>query len=434
MNIFKIKKSVLSKELELFLKHEDNNDNEIENTVFDILKNIKEKGFEQLKEYSQKFDNFKLTDTNYKVTKNEIDLLASKIDKKLAASLELAISRVKEYHEKQISNSYTHNDNDNNKMGQNILPLDSVAVYVPGGRALYPSTVYMTIIPAIVAGVKRIVLISPPRTFIESSEVARLIQIFGITEVYRIGGAQSIFSLAYGIPGFIKPVDKIVGPGNAFVTKAKQIVYGKVDIDMIAGPSEICIIADTNNESDIPLIAMDILSQAEHDPMARSIIISTNEDYLNKIIDMSYQFLNKLPDNLRSNAESSLKRRGIAILTNDINEAVEISNTIAPEHLELFSDRPYQLLQGVKNAGSVFLGKYTPESVGDYLGGPNHVLPTMGSSRFFSPLGVYDFQKRFSWIEFSKESLYKYYKDIALIARSENLEAHALSAEIRFDN
>ena len=334
----------------------------------------------------------------------------------------------------ELQKSFEMNDEDNNKMGQKVIPLDSVAVYTPGGKALYPSTLYMTVIPAIIAGVKRIILMSPPRTFEESPEVARLIQLLDIKEVYRIGGAQAIITAVYGTEN-LKPVDKVVGPGNDYVAKAKQLLYGKVDIDMIAGPSEILVLADTDKEVDIPFIASDLLSQVEHGPdgCARAILIGTNKDYLLKIEDETYKKANKLPLNLKENAIKSLNQRSIIILCPDKWTGIEISNTLAPEHLELFSDEPYPLLEKVKNAGSVFLGKYTPESVGDYIGGPNHVLPTSGTARFFSPLGVYDFQKKFSWIEFNKSSLKKHLKNLTLIARSEGFEAHAKSAEVRFE-
>jgi len=289
----------------------------------------------------------------------------------------------------------------------------------------------MTAIPAIIAGVKRLVLFSPPRTFTESPAVAKLVKLLKIKEIYRIGGAQAIITAAFGA-GNIKPVDKIAGPGNIFVATAKQLVYGKADIDMIAGPSEILVIADTDKTEDIPLIAADLLSQAEHPPggYARAILAGTNKDYLLKIKEELYRQAHNLP--VAENAIRSLDQRGIIIKCSSISDAVEISNLIAPEHLELFSYKPYKLLDKVKNAGSVFLGRYTPESVGDYLGGPNHVLPTSRTARFFSPLGVYDFQKRLSWIEFSRNSLNKYKNNISSIAESEGLYAHSRSSLTRF--
>jgi histidinol dehydrogenase len=431
MKYFKIKGNSLSEELIEFLEEQEQTDIKIEKTVLEMMKNIRTRGFSALVNYSKKFDNFELTKENFRVSKTEIDSLASKIKPELSKSLEIAVKRITDFHNYENQSGFAFTDNMNNKMGQKILPINSAAVYVPGGRALYPSTLYMTVIPALIAGVKRIILLSPPRTFVESPEVARLVQILGINEIYRIGGAQAIIAAAYGI-NELEPVDKIVGPGNIFVAKAKQLAFGKVDIDMIAGPSEILVIADTDKQSDIPLIAMDLLSQAEHDPMARSILIGNNNEYLMKIKKCAYEYAEKLPAKI--NAIKSLDNRGIIIECRDKWTAVSLSNKLAPEHLEIFSDDPDPIFEKVENAGSVFLGKFTPESAGDYLAGPNHVLPTSGTSRFFSPLGVYNFQKRLSYISMSEKSLSLLKDNIAEIARSEGLEAHARSAEIRFED
>ncbi len=431
MKLFELKKPFLNEELLSFLEEEETKEYEVEKAVTEMIYNIRKNGFKAIVEYTKEFDNFDLTNDNFLVKKEEINKLASIINPELSNALEIAVQRIRTFHEMEIQKSFEFTDKDNNKMGQKVIPLDSVAVYIPGGEALYPSTLYMTVIPAIIAGVKRIVLLSPPRTFILSPEIARLIQLLDIKEVYRIGGAQAVIAAVYGA-GDLKPVDKIVGPGNNYVAKAKQLVYGKVDIDMIAGPSEILVLVDTDDKKDIPLIAADLLSQVEHGPVgcARAILIGNNKDYLLKIKKEIYEKANELP--LKENAIKSLDQRSVIIVCPDKWIGIEISNILAPEHLELFSNDPYPLLEKVKNAGSVFLGKYTPESVGDYLGGPNHVLPTSGTARFFSPLGVYDFQKRFSWIEFNKTSLEKYLDKLALIARSEGLEAHARSAEVRF--
>ena len=433
MKQFRITDDKLTNELKEFLRDEEQNTAAVEQTILDIKKHILTDGFAALQEYSAKFDHFELTLDNFRVAKDEIKALAAKCDPALAKSLKVAIDRVRAFHENQKDSGFTYTDPDGNRMGQKVTPLASVAVYVPGGRALYPSTVYMTVIPAIVAGVKRIVLLSPPRTFTESPEVAKVIELLGIEEIYRVGGAQGVIAMAYGIDGILEPVDKIAGPGNIYVQKAKQSVYGKIDIDMIAGPSEIGIIVDTDKDEDIPLIAMDMLSQAEHDPMARPILIGTNETYLQKVISQAEKFLDSREIPLAANAKESLANRGIAVTVSSIDNAIAISNRLAPEHLELFSDRASELLKYVTNAGSIFLGKYTPEAVGDYLGGPNHVLPTSGTARFSSALGVYDYVKHSGWIEFSKTSLSKYYRDIATIARSEDLYCHAMSAEIRFE-
>lgn len=431
MKIFELNKPYLSKELSSFIKEEELKDYKVEKKVSEMINDIQKNGFKAVAGYSKKFDNYNLTPDNFLVKKEEIDELADKIDLKLSNALELAVKRIKNFHLMEIQKSFKMKDKDNNKMGQNIVPLNSIAVYVPGGEALYPSTLYMTVIPAIIAGVKRIVLLSPPKTYEKSCEIARMIQILGINECYRIGGAQAVIAASYGVEN-LNPVDKIIGPGNIFVAKAKQLVYGKVDIDMIAGPSEILVLADTDQEEDIPIIAGDLLSQVEHGPAgyARAILIGNNKNFLLKIKDETYKKASLLP--LKDNALKSLDQRGIIVVCPDKWTGIEISNLLAPEHLEIFSNDPYPVLDKVVNAGSVFLGKYTPESVGDYIGGPNHVLPTAGTARFFSPLGVYDFQKRFSWIEFNKKSLKKHLDALTLIARSEGLEAHARSAEARF--
>ncbi len=433
MKIFELNKPYLNKELSSFIEEEELKDYKIEKKVLDMINDIRKNGFKAIVKYSKKFDNYNLTPDNFLVKKEEIDKLADKINPKLSNALEVAVKRIKTFHSMEMQKSFKMKDKDNNKMGQNIVPLNSIAVYIPGGEALYPSTLYMTVIPAIIAGVKRIVLLSPPRTFEKSSEIARLIQILGIKECYRIGGAQAIITASYGA-GVLNPVDKIIGPGNIFVAKAKQQVYGKVDIDMIAGPSEILVLADTDKKEDIPIITSDLLSQVEHGPAgyARAILIGSNKDFLLKIKEETYKKASNLP--LKDNAIKSLDQRGIIVVCPDKWIGIEISNLLAPEHLEIFSNDPYPILDKVVNAGSVFLGKYTPESVGDYIGGPNHVLPTGRTARFFSPLGVYDFQKRFSWIEFNKISLKKYLETLTLIARSEGLEAHARSAEARFIN
>jgi len=429
MKLFYEKESQLSKELTLFLQEEENDNSKIEKILSTMKKSFLKDRFKALQKWSKKFDKYDLTLNNYRVSEEEIDNLAKKIDDQISTSLDVAIARVKEFHTKQIERGFEFIDSDGNRMGQRISPIDSVAIYVPGGRALYPSTVYMEIIPAIIAGVKRIVMFSPPRTYETSSEVAYLIKLFGIKECYRIGGAGAIFSAAYGFDELL-PVDKIVGPGNIYVATAKRMVYGKVSIDMVAGPSEILVIADTKEEKDIEIIAADLLSQAEHDPNARSILIGFDDKFIKKIIDKTYKLANELTDT-KDNAIESLKNRGVAIVVPNMDIAKIINNIIAPEHLEIFSDNPYKILEDIKNGGSIFLGKNSPESVGDYIGGPNHILPTSGTARFFSPLGVYDFLKRSSFLEFTKDSLVKYGGNIVSIASKEGLEAHKRSVELR---
>ncbi|MCK4798207.1 MAG: histidinol dehydrogenase, partial [Spirochaetes bacterium] len=330
MKLFELGKPLLSDELSNFLKEKKAKNEKIEKKVLAMMNNIQKNGFTALAKYSEKFDKYKLTNNNFKVYQEEIDKLAKKIDPVLSNALETAVDRIKNFHKMQVQKSFEMQDAQNNKMGQKIIPLDSVAVYIPGGDALYPSTLYMTVIPAIIAGVRRIVLLSPPRTFDKSPEIARLIQLLNIKEVYRIGGAQAIFAAAFGA-GKLEPVDKIVGPGNMYVAKAKQLVYGRVDIDMIAGPSEILVIADTNNKSDIPLIAADLLSQAEHGPAgwARAILVGFDKEFLLKIKEEAYRQAESIP--LKENAIKSLNERGIIIVCPDKWAAIDISNLLAPE-------------------------------------------------------------------------------------------------------
>jgi histidinol dehydrogenase len=432
MKLFEIKSIDQADEILKFSEQEEKENTRIEKTVSKIKKNIIKKRFKAAAYYTKKFDGFELNPENFKVSREEIRALAKKIKPQISKSFETAIKRIKDYHVRQIQSPYSFRDKLNNKMGQKIIPIESAAVYIPGGLALYPSSLYMTVIPAVIAGVKRIVLLSPPRTFRESSEVARLIEILNINEVYRIGGAQAVFAAAYGLE-CLKPVDKIVGPGNIYVAAAKKMVSGKVSIDMIAGPSEILVIADTDKEKDIPLIASDLLSQAEHGPpgWVKTILVGTNKEFLLKIRDETYKRTESIP--LKKNAVKSLDDRGMIVVCKDKSLCIEISNILAPEHLEIFSYKPYPILDKIKNAGSVFVGRFTPESVGDYIGGPNHVLPTSRTSRFYSPLGVYDFQKRMSWIEFNEKSIKKFAPEIGILARSEGFEAHARSAEIRLE-
>lgn len=422
----------INDELNLFLEEEERFNIEIEKNVLEMLNDIKKRKFDAIKDYSLKFDNFELNESNFRVKKDEIEKLASEIDPALKESFEIAIERVKDFHKRQFQSGFEFSDGFGNKMGQKVFPIDSVGVYIPGGRALYPSTIYMTIIPAIIAGVKRIVVFSPPRTFAESKEACFLLSKLGIEEIYRIGGAQAVLSASYGLPNLPR-VDKIVGPGNIYVATAKKIVYGKVDIDMIAGPSEILVIADTVDKKDIKFIASDLLSQAEHDPLARAILVGTDKDFLLEVEKECYKTALELPENLKNNAVASLDNRGMIVKCSDMESVISLSNDLSSEHLEIFSDNPYPIFEKIRNAGSVFIGKYTPESVGDYIGGPNHVLPTSRSAKFFSPLGVYSFQKRTSFLEFTREGLSANYKHISNIARFENLISHARSAEIRFE-
>lgn len=431
MKFFELESGYFSDELEKYFLDEHSVDDRVESVIRKMEKDIISSGFTALSDYTKKLDNFELNTSNFMVSKDEISRLSSKIDPLLDKSLITAIERIKAFHKNQLEKGFEFTDHFGNRMGQKIVPIESVAVYVPGGQALYPSTFYMTVIPALIAGVKRIVVLTPPRTFEESSEIARLVEYFGIEEVYRGAGAALVLAAANGVDG-LKKVDKIVGPGNSYIAKAKQLSYGKIDIDMIAGPSDITVLVDTTNDDDIPLIASDLLSQAEHGPDSPAIAVGTDKDYLLKVRDEVYRQASLIPNS--SMAKKSLDEKGLLIQCPNMDDVLSIVNKIAPEHLELFSNRPHDLLGSVKYAGSVFLGRYTPESVGDYFGGPNHVLPTSRTARFYSPLGVYDFTKRLSWIEYSKRALEETAADITRIARSEKLEAHARAVEIRFNN
>jgi histidinol dehydrogenase len=419
-------KKVLSDEILSFLKEEEKDDIAIEESVRQMLVNVRENGFAAVQDYTKKFDNFDLTSDNFRVSREEIDELAAKISPELSASLEIAVERVKAFHECQKEQGFETVDSLGNKMGQRVVPLDSVAVYVPGGRALYPSTFYMTVIPALIAGVKRIVVLTPPRTFKESPEIARLIQLLGITEVYRGAGCALVLAAAHGLPEIPK-VDKIVGPGNAYVAEAKKQVFGKVSIDMIAGPSEILVVADDTCNPEY--VAADLLSQAEHDKMASAVLVTDSMEFAQKVSDALER---QIPTLLRKEiARTSIDNHGKIIVADNLSAAIEIANEIAPEHLELCVEEPFAYLEQIKHAGSVFLGKYCPEALGDYFAGPNHTLPTSGTAKFSSPLSVDDFVKKTQFSYYTKEALDKVADKVAMFAMKEGLEAHARSATIR---
>jgi histidinol dehydrogenase len=345
-------------------------------------------------------------------------------------ALKYAAKRIKQYHKQQLRRSgkdWSYTEADGTVLGQKVTPLERVGIYIPGGKAAYPSTILMTVIPAKVAGVTEIIMVTPTPNGVANDMVLAAAAIAGVDKVFTIGGAQAIAALAYGAPPIIPKVDKIVGPGNIYVAAAKRKVFGEVDIDMIAGPSEILVISDgkTNPE----WIALDLLSQAEHDELAQSILISPDKKFLDQVAAS----LDKLIPTLERSeiARQSIESRGALILVKDLEQAAEISNRIAPEHLELAVEDPQAMLSLIKHAGAIFMGKYTSEALGDYVAGPSHVLPTSGTARFSSPLGVYDFQKRTSIIQCSPESASTLGKVASVLARSESLTAHARSAEAR---
>jgi len=398
---------------------------ETEQKVKTILDDVMANGDRALFKYTKVFDS--LTPKRLNITSGEITRHAKKAKKDVVEAIKISAKRIRSFHEKQKEKSWSFAER-GNLLGQLIRPLERVGVYVPGGKASYPSTVLMNVIPAQVAGVKEIALCVPTPKGEINPYVMAAIDLLGIKEVYRIGGAQAIGAMAHGT-GTIKKVDKIVGPGNIYVATAKKMVFGEVDIDMIAGPSEILIIAD--DSANPTFVAADLLGQAEHDELASSILITTSRRLADKV---SKEIERQLSDLRRKEiARKSLDTYGALIITRDINDAVALSNSIAPEHLEIMTEKPMDLLPMIKNAGAIFLGEWTPETLGDYAAGPNHTLPTGGTARFSSPLGVYDFVKRSSLLSFTKEGFLKLAKTVKTIAMAEGLEAHGNSVTVRED-
>ncbi|HZK34748.1 MAG TPA: histidinol dehydrogenase [Bacillota bacterium] len=398
-------------------------------TVLSIVRRVRDGGDTALLAYTSKYDRVDISrPQGMRVTAEEIQEAYDKTDKKLVAILEKAADRIRSYHAKQKQESWLSFDEEGVLLGQKVTPMERVGLYVPGGKAAYPSSVLMNAIPAQVAGVEEIVMVSPPKKGgkIHSSILAAA-RVAGIEEIYKVGGAQAIAALAYGTDTIGK-VDKIVGPGNIYVALAKKEVYGQVDIDMIAGPSEIVVLADkTANPS---FIAADLMSQAEHDAMASAILITDSDEISKGVRQELEKQIEKQP--LKDTIFASLRDYGACIVVNSISEAIKMSNDLAPEHLELAVENPMNLVGQVKHAGAIFLGHYTPEPVGDYMAGPNHVLPTSGTARFFSPLGVDDFIKKSSIASYNRQALGKIFEDVADFARMEGLPAHANAMEVRF--
>jgi histidinol dehydrogenase len=397
-------------------------------TVDAIVADVRARGDAALVELTARLDGFAAPDAAaLAITRDELEAAARAIDPDVRAALAYAARRIERYHAAARSASWRITDEDGSVLGQEIRPLDRVGVYVPGGRAAYPSTVLMTAIPARVAGVREIVLVSPPgRDGGVPAAVLAAAHVAGVTEGYRLGGAQAVAALAYGTAS-IRRVDKIVGPGNVYVALAKLRVFGDVGIDMMAGPSEVLVIADAAAHPD--LVAADLLAQAEHDPMARALLVTDAPDLVRAVQAALGRQLPALPR--RAIAEASLRDHGALVLTADLDAAVELANRLAPEHLELFVRAPAALLPRVRHAGAIFMGGHTPEVVGDYVAGPSHVLPTAGTARFASPLGVEDFVTRASVIEYSPEGLAAARPHIRALARVEGLHAHGVAAELR---
>lgn len=396
---------------------------EIEQRVKNILEDVRRNGDRAVLKYTEKFDLVKPKEL--KIDPDEMSKYAGKADRKVVNALKLSAKRIRTFHEMQKEESWSFSEKDA-ILGQLIRPIERVGVYIPGGKASYPSTVLMNVIPAQVAGVKEIALCVPTPKDEINPYVMAAIKLLGVKEVYRIGGAQAVGAMAYGTKT-IKKVDKIVGPGNIYVATAKKMVFGVVDIDMIAGPSEVIIIAD--NSANPSFIAADLLGQAEHDEFASSILI-TDSKRIAVAVDKEIE--KQLDELIRKEiARKSIDNYGAIIITKDIKDSVELSNHIAPEHLEVMTKKPTDVLPMIKNAGAIFLGEWTPEALGDYSAGPNHTLPTGGTARFSSPLGVYDFIKRSSLLSFKKEGFAKLAKAVKIIAEAEGLEAHKNTIKIR---
>ncbi|PWW29549.1 histidinol dehydrogenase [Cytobacillus oceanisediminis] len=394
--------------------------------VKDIIETVRKNGDQALKGYTEKFDGISLDD--FAVTQAEIEEAYSQVDEEILEIIREASDNIKSFHEKQLRPSWMTTEENGTVLGQKITPLDSVGLYVPGGTAAYPSSVLMNVIPAKVAGVKRIVITSPPdkKTGKLPPAVLAAAHIAGAEEIYKVGGAQAIAALAYGTETIL-PVDKITGPGNIFVALAKREVFGDVDIDMIAGPSEIAILADETAQPNE--VAADLLSQAEHDPMASAVLVTPSAALAEAVSAEVESQLAVLPR--QEIAAQSIENYGAIYVTESMDEAVETVNNLAPEHLEILTENPMVLLGQIRHAGAIFLGRFSPEPVGDYFAGPNHVLPTNGTARFSSPLNVEDFQKKSSILLYSEKALRSNGEKIAAFARLEGLEAHARSIETR---
>ena len=398
---------------------------DVEAIVTDIIKNVRQNGDKALFEYCEKFDKAKL-DTLL-VTPEEIQEAAQAVGEEFLEILKKAAANIRKFHQKQVRNSFIINDEDGILMGQKIIPVDRAGLYVPGGTAAYPSTVLMDSIPAKIAGVRSVVMVTPPNAEGKINPyILAAAFVAGVDKIFKVGGAQAVAALAYGTES-IPRVDKIVGPGNAFVAEAKRQVFGQVSIDMIAGPSEILIIAD--GKSDPRHLAADLLSQAEHDKLASAVLVTDSEE-LAKAVQQQLEVQIPLLERAEI-ARASIDNNGKIIVAQDLKQVIDISNQIAPEHLELCLDNPFDYLDSIRHAGSIFMGRNCPEALGDYFAGPNHTLPTSGMARFSSPLSVDDFIKKTQYTYYTRDALSRVAKDVATFATAEGLTAHARSALIR---
>lgn len=429
MRIIELTEDTRKNILEDLLKRSPDSYGKFERAVAEILEAVRQGGDQAVFDYSMKFDKAEINAENIRVTEEEIEEAYTLVDPKLVRIIRKAIENIREYHQKQKRYSWFDSKPDGSILGQKITPIEKAGVYVPGGKAAYPSSVLMNVIPAVVAGVERIVMATPPgkdgkvtpTTLVAAKEA-------GVHEIYKAGGAQAIAALAYGTESIPK-VDKICGPGNIYVALAKKAVYGHVSIDSIAGPSEILVLADET--ANPRYVAADLLSQAEHDEMASAILITTSRKLAEQVSEEVEQFVQKL--SRKEILEKSLENYGYILLAQTMQDAIETVNEIASEHLEIVTKAPFQTMTKIKNAGAIFLGEYSSEPLGDYFAGPNHILPTNGTAKFFSPLGVDDFVKKSSIISYSREALEPVHEDIESFAEAERLTAHANSIAVRFE-
>lgn len=429
MRLLQVEKNTIDTILSDLLKRSPNNYGSYEEAVNSILLDVKQNGNQALFAYTEKFDGAKLTGDTVEVTQEEIDKAYEQVDEELLSIIRKSMENIRIYHEKQRQYSWFDTSEKGTMLGQKVTPLSSVGVYVPGGKAAYPSSVLMNIIPAKVAGVKNICMVTPPgrdgsvtpTTLVAAKEA-------GADHVYKIGGAQAVAALAYGTESIPK-VDKIVGPGNIYVALAKKAVYGHVSIDSIAGPSEVLVLADET--ANPRFVAADLLSQAEHDELASSILVTTSLE-LAKAVEKEIEGFVKVLSR-KEIIQKSLDNFGYLLVADNMEDAIAVTNAIASEHLEIVTKNPFEVMMKIENAGAIFLGEYSSEPLGDYFAGPNHVLPTNGTAKFFSPLGVDDFVKKSSLIYYSKEALMEVHKDVEKFATAEHLTAHANSIAVRFE-
>lgn len=429
MRILKLTKDSKQNILENLLKRSPNNYTEYESSVNEIINNVRENRDKAIFDYTKKFDKADIDASNIRVTKEEIQDAYDKVDEKLLAVIRKSLVNIKKYHEKQLQNSWFTSE-DGIILGQKVTALEKAGVYVPGGKAVYPSSVLMNVLPAKVAGVDKIVMCTPPgadgkvypSTLVAANEA-------GVDEIYKVGGAQAIAAMAFGTESVPK-VDKIVGPGNIFVALAKKAVFGYVSIDSIAGPSEILVLADET--ANPRYVAADLLSQAEHDEMASAILITTSKELAEKVSDEVESFVKVL--SRKEIIQKSLDNYGYILVADNMDDAIDAVNEIASEHMEIVTKDPFTVMTRIRNAGAIFIGEYSSEPLGDYFAGPNHVLPTNGTAKFFSALSVDDFIKKSSIISYSREALEKVHTDIEQFAQCEQLTAHANSIKVRFED